>query len=117
MRSPGKQILERGAQLVTLTGIAQIELARKAASAAVHPLGRDLLAGALFQLPEDLLRVIRADFGERAKLRTNVVVHHVGAEKPQRREGAGLRRHQNARDAELGCNGGRVDGAGTAERQ
>src|SRR3954451_22565706 len=31
-QSPGKQILERGAQLVTLTGIAQIELARKAAS-------------------------------------------------------------------------------------
>ena len=51
----GKQPVERGAQLVALPGIAQVELARENAVGGVHAFGAQLLARLRLQLPEDVL--------------------------------------------------------------
>ncbi len=54
---------------------------------------------------------------ERAKLGADVVVQHVGAEQPERRECAGPRRHDDAAHAELLGDRGGMHRAGAAERQ
>ncbi len=112
-----EQSLERGAQFIALSGVAQIELARAAGVGGIHPFGGELVARLRFQLPEAVLGVVGGDLGERAKLRADVIVHHVGAEEAEGGERAGARRDENAPHAEfLGHRRG-VYRAGTPERQ
>src|SRR5229473_7282145 len=93
---PDEQSIKRRAQLIALTGIAQVELAREAGPSGVQTLRVELFPRSAFQLAEDLLGMIRRDLDEWPQLRTDIVVDHVRAEETERREGAGLRRHQNA---------------------
>ena len=112
-----EQAVERRAQLVALSGVAQVELAGEARRGRAHALGRKLVARLGFERAENVLGMIGGDLVERAQLGADVVVHHVGAEKAERRERAGARRHQNAPHAELFRHRGGMHGAGAAERQ
>src|SRR5580693_3978314 len=85
----GKQSVERRAQLVTLARVAQVELAHEARLRAIHALSVELLARIPFQLSEDALSVIGGELGQWPQLRTDIIVHHVGAKQAERREGAG----------------------------
>src|SRR5260370_497119 len=75
-----KQSVERRAQLITLAGVAQVELACEAALRGLDSLGDQLCARAPFQLLEDVLGMLGGDLDQRSQLRADIIVHHVRAE-------------------------------------
>src|SRR6185437_428787 len=77
---------QRDAQLIALPRIAHVELALESRRTRIEPFGRKLGGGFPFQLMENRLAVRGVEAVERTKLGANVVVQHVGAEEPERRE-------------------------------
>ena len=112
-----KQAVERRAQLVALSGVAHVEFAAEACVLLGHAFGLQLLTRLGFEPGIDRLGMFRADLVERHEFRADVVMHHVGAEQAQRREGARTWRHEDAPHVELFRHGGGMDRARAAEGQ
>ena len=84
----------------------------------VQTLGGELLRALRLELARRSLSACSASTSASGcELGADVVVHHVGAEQPERRERARPRRHQDAPHAELVGDRRRMHRAGAAERQ